>query len=64
MGRYTFAAGAPVVQVTIPRVNILQPQAAATLQFFTVINPGCIPISAWSGSSSANPAARSSPMSR
>jgi len=41
MGRYTFAAGAPVVQVTIPRVNILQPQAAATLQFFTVTNsPG------------------------
>jgi hypothetical protein len=41
MGRYTFAAGAPVVQVTIPRVNILQPQAAATLQFFTVSNsPG------------------------
>ena len=32
MGRYTFAAGAPVVQVTIPRVNILQPQAAATLR--------------------------------
>ena len=41
MGRFTFAAGAPVVQVTIPRVNILQPQAAATLQFFTVTNaPG------------------------
>ncbi len=41
MGRYTFAAGAPVVQVTIPRVNILQPQAAATLQFFTITNsPG------------------------
>lgn len=41
MGRYTFAAGAPVVQVTIPRVNILQPQAAATLQFLTVTNsPG------------------------
>lgn len=40
-GRFTFSAGAPVVQVTIPRVNILQPQAAATLQFFTVTNsPG------------------------
>jgi len=41
MGRYTFAAGAPVVQVTIPRVSIFQPQAAATLQFCTVANaPG------------------------
>lgn len=41
LGRYTFSAGAPVVQVTIPRVNILQPQAAATLQFFTITNsPG------------------------
>lgn len=41
MGRFTFAAGAPVIQVTIPRVNIFQPQAAATLQFFTVNNtPG------------------------
>ena len=41
MGRFTFSAGAPVIQVTIPRVNIFQPQAAATLQFFTVNNtPG------------------------
>ena len=41
LGRYTFSAGAPVVQVTIPRVSIFQPQAAATLQFFTVSNwPG------------------------
>jgi hypothetical protein len=41
LGRYTFSAGAPVVQVTIPRVHIFQPQAAATLQFFTVTNtPG------------------------
>jgi len=41
LGRFTFSAGAPVVQVTIPRVNILQPQAAATLQFFTITNsPG------------------------
>lgn len=41
LGRYTFAAGTPLVQVTIPRVNILQPQAAATLQFFTITNsPG------------------------
>lgn len=41
LGRFTFSAGAPVVQVTIPRVNFFQPQAAATLQFFTVSNsPG------------------------
>lgn len=33
LGRFTFAASAPVVQVTIPRVNVFQPQAAATLQF-------------------------------
>ncbi|MGX4642969.1 hypothetical protein [Massilia sp. SYSU DXS3249] len=40
-GRFTFAAGAPVVQVTIPRVSLFQPQAPATLQFFTVSNtPG------------------------
>lgn len=40
-GRFTFSAGAPVVQVTIPRVSLFQPQAAATLQFFTVSNvPG------------------------
>ena len=42
-GRFTFSAGAPVVQVTIARVNILQPQAAATLQFLTVTNsPGAL----------------------
>ena len=34
-GRFTFAAGAPVVQVTIPRRQILQPAAPATLRFFT-----------------------------
>jgi len=34
-GRFTFAAGAPVVQVTIPRRPILQPAAPATLRFFT-----------------------------
>jgi len=39
--RFTFSAGAPVVQVTIPRTSIVQPQAPATLQFFTVANgPG------------------------
>jgi hypothetical protein len=32
---FTFAAGAPVVQVTIPRVSLLTPAPNATLQFFT-----------------------------
>lgn len=41
LGRFTFAANAPVVQVTIPRVSLFQQQAAATLQFFTAANlPG------------------------
>lgn len=41
LGRFTFSAGAPVVQVTIPRVTIIQPQAAATLQFYTTLGaPG------------------------
>jgi len=41
LARFTFTAGAPVVQVTISRVNLFQPQAAATLQFFTLTNsPG------------------------
>ena len=35
LGNFTFAAGAPVVQVTIPRRSIFQPQAPATLQFFS-----------------------------
>lgn len=35
MGRFTFAAGAPLVQVTIPRVSLFKPEAAATLQFYT-----------------------------
>jgi hypothetical protein len=35
LGRYTFAAGAPVVQVTIARRTILQPAAPAMVQFFT-----------------------------
>src|SRR5216684_4952405 len=42
-GRFTFAAGYPVVQVTIPRRSILQPPAPATLQFFNVGGvPGAI----------------------
>jgi hypothetical protein len=41
LGQYTFNAGAPRVRVTIPRVSHLQPQAPATLQFFTLANtPG------------------------
>lgn len=35
LGRFTFAAGAPVVQVTIPRRTIIQPAPAATVQFFS-----------------------------
>jgi hypothetical protein len=35
LGRFTFAAGAPVVQVTIARRRIFQPPAPATVQFFT-----------------------------
>ena len=35
LGSFTFAAGAPVVQVTIERKFIFQPQAPATVQFFT-----------------------------
>jgi len=35
MGSFTWAAGAPVAQVTIPRRTILQPQAPATLRFFS-----------------------------
>ena len=35
LGNFTFAAGAPVVQVTIPRRTLFQPQAPATVQFFT-----------------------------
>jgi hypothetical protein len=43
LGRFTFAAGAPVVQVTIPRRVIFLPPAPATVQFFTVSNsPGAV----------------------
>ncbi|MCV2369419.1 hypothetical protein [Roseateles oligotrophus] len=34
-GRFTWSAGAPVVQVTIQRRSIFQPAAPAVLQFFT-----------------------------
>lgn len=35
LGVYTFSAGAPVVEVTIPRRTVLQAQAPATVRFFT-----------------------------
>lgn len=35
LGNFTFSTGAPVVQITIPRRTISQPQAPATVQFFT-----------------------------
>jgi len=35
LGSFTFSAGAPVVQITVPRRTILQPSAPATVQFFT-----------------------------
>jgi hypothetical protein len=35
LGSYTFSAGAPVVQVTIQRRLLSQPQAPALVQFFT-----------------------------
>jgi hypothetical protein len=46
LGNFTFSAGAPVVQVTIPRRTIFQPQAPAALQFFTTSNrpAPCIPV--------------------
>lgn len=48
LGQFTFNAGAPVVQVTIPRVLIFSPPAPATLQFFTVANqPGAIYVNAF-----------------
>lgn len=43
LGSYTFGAGAPVVQVTIPRRTIFQPQAPAALQFLaTSGSPGAL----------------------
>ncbi len=35
-GSFTFPAGYPVVQITIPWRNFLQPQAPATVHFFTM----------------------------
>jgi hypothetical protein len=40
-GTYTWSAGAPVVRITVPRVSIFSPPAAATLQHLTTSNsPG------------------------
>ncbi|MGY6025355.1 hypothetical protein [Streptomyces spinosirectus] len=36
LGTFSWSAGAPVVQVTIPRRSVIQPPGAATAQFFTV----------------------------
>jgi hypothetical protein len=36
LGQYTWSAGAPKIKVTIPRVTILSPPAAATVLFSTV----------------------------
>jgi len=37
IGKFTWAAAYPKIRVTIPRTNIFQPLAAATLQFFTTL---------------------------
>lgn len=43
LGRFTWTAGAPVVQVTIARRSILLPAAPAELQFFTTSGaPGAV----------------------
>jgi hypothetical protein len=43
LGEFTFSAGAPVVQVTVPRVLIFTPPPNATLQFFTTAGaPGAV----------------------
>jgi hypothetical protein len=50
LGRFTFGAGAPVVQVTIPRRRIFQPAAPATVQFFTTSgSPGATYVCAFAG---------------
>lgn len=50
LGRFTFGAAAPIVQVTVPRRNIFQPAAAATVQFFTTANaPGATYVCAFTG---------------
>jgi hypothetical protein len=43
VGNYSINTAAPKVKVTIPRRKIIQPQAPATVQFFTVIGrPGAV----------------------
>ena len=42
-GAYTFATGYPKIKVTIPRTLIIQPAAAATVQFSSLANmPGAV----------------------
>ncbi len=51
LGNFTFSAGAPVVQVTIPRRFIFQPPAPATVQFFTTSgSPGATYLCAFENS--------------
>lgn len=41
LGKFTWSASFPKIRVTIPRVSLLQPQAAATLTFLSLANaPG------------------------
>ena len=50
IGRYTWAAGAPRVKVTIPRVPVVAAPAAATLQHLTLGgSPGATYICRWLG---------------
>jgi hypothetical protein len=51
IGRYTWAAGAPRVKVTIPRVPVVAAPAAATLQHLTLSgSPGATYVCRWLGS--------------
>src|SRR5262249_15200171 len=48
LGTYTWAAGAPRVKITIPRVTLISPPAAATLQHLTLGGaPGATYICRW-----------------
>ncbi|CAG1014412.1 hypothetical protein BURC_00685 [Burkholderiaceae bacterium] len=41
LGKFTWSASFPKIRVTVPRVSLLQPQAAATLTFLSLTNaPG------------------------
>jgi hypothetical protein len=48
LGTYTWAAGAPRVKITIPRVPVISPPAAATLQHLTLAGtPGATYVCRW-----------------